>query len=172
VFGAGLALCFVGAERPQATAPAPLAGNILGFLSGVTWALTLVGLRFLSRREAAGGSGAASAVVLGNLFACVVVLPWAVPVAAATPRDLLIVGYLGVVQIGVAYACLSAGLRHVDAMTATLLLFVEPVLNPVWAYLVHGETTGRLALVGGALILATTFLKNYLDLRSPRAARD
>ena len=172
VLGAGLALCFVGAGRPQATAPAPLLGNVLGFLSGVTWALTLVGLRFMSRREAAGGPGAASAVVLGNLVACAAVLPWALPVATAGTRDLIIIGYLGIVQIGVAYACLGAGLRHVDAMTATLLLFVEPVLNPVWAYLVHGETTGPLALVGGTLILAATFLKNWLDLRGPRVARD
>lgn len=172
VLGAGLALCFVGAERPQATAPAPFAGNILALLSGLAWALTLVGLRSMGRREAAGGPGAASAVVLGNLVAFAAVLPWALPVASATPRDALLIAYLGIVQIGVAYACLTAALRHVDAMAATLLLFVEPVLNPVWAYLVHGETAGPLALAGGALILAGTCCKNVLDLRPLRAARD
>ena len=149
-----------------------MTGNILALLSGVAWALTLVGLRSMGRREAAGGPGAATAVVLGNLVAFVAVLPWALPVVAATPRDLLVIAYLGVVQIGIAYACLTAALRHVDAMTATLLLFVEPVLNPVWAYLVHGETAGPLALAGGALILAGTFVKNLLDLRPLRVARD
>lgn len=172
VLCAGLALFFVGAEHPQATAPAPSTGNILALLSGVAWALTLVGLRFIGRREAAGGPGAATAVVLGNLIAFAAVLPWALPVVAATPRDLLVIAYLGIVQIGIAYACLTAALRHVDAMAATLLLFVEPVLNPVWAYLVHGETAGPLALAGGALILAGTFFKNFLDLRPLRVARD
>jgi drug/metabolite transporter (DMT)-like permease len=170
VLGLGLALCFVGAERPQATAPAPLTGNILALLSGAAWALTLTGLRFMGRREAAGGPGSASAVLLGNMIACVAILPWALPVAEVSPRDALVIAYLGIVQIGVAYVCLTAALRHVDAMAATLLLFVEPVLNPVWAYLVHGEVAGPLALAGGLLILAGTFVKNALELRAPRRA--
>jgi drug/metabolite transporter (DMT)-like permease len=172
LLGAGLVLFFVGAEPPQATAPAPRAGNILGLLSGVAWAATLVGLRFMGRREAEGGAGAASAVALGNLVAFAAVLPWALPVEGATPRDVVVIAYLGVVQIGVAYACLTAGLRHVGAMAATLLLFVEPVLNPVWAFLVHGERAGPLALAGGLLILAGTFLKNLIDLRPLGAARN
>jgi len=172
VLGAGLALFFVGTEPAQATAPTPGTGNILGILSGVAWALTLVGLRFMGRREAAGGPGAATAVVIGNFIAFAAVLPWALPVTTATPRDVLVIAYLGIVQIGIAYACLTAALRHVDAMAATLLLFVEPVLNPVWAYLVHGETAGALALAGGALILAGTFIKNFLDLRPLPALRD
>jgi drug/metabolite transporter (DMT)-like permease len=165
LLGAGLALFFVGHERPQATAPAPLLGNVLGLMSGLAWALTVGGLRWMGRREAEGGAGAATAVVIGNLAAFVACLPWALPVVGAGGRDLVIIAYLGIVQIGMAYACLTAALRHVAALPATLLLFVEPVLNPVWAFLVHGERVGVLALAGGALILAATFFKNLLDLR-------
>ena len=33
---------------------------------------------------------------------------------------------------------------------------VEPVLNPVWAWLVHGEQPSHWALLGGALIIGAT----------------
>ena len=42
-------------------------------------------------------------------------------------------------QIGLAYGCLIEGLRGVPALEASLLLLLEPVLNPVWAWMVHGE---------------------------------
>ncbi len=169
LLGGGLALFFVGHEAPQATAPEPVTGNLLGALSGLTWALTLVGLRFMGRREAEGGSGAVTAVVIGNLIACLACLPRALPLAAAGSRDVLAIAYLGIVQIGVAYVCLTRGLRHVAALPATLILFIEPVLNPIWTWLAHGERIAPLALGGGAIILTATFLKNALDLRRTEA---
>ena len=165
----GLAIVFAGTEPAQATAPRPGSGNLLAILSGLAWALTLCGLRWLGRRDDTGGSGAAGAVLWGNVLACVAVLPWALPVEHVGTRDLLIIAYLGVVQIGVAYACLTAALRQVAALPAMLLLFLEPVLNPVWAYLMHGERVGLAALAGGLLILGATFIKNALDLRPRRA---
>src|SRR5262249_53654796 len=103
LLAAGMALFFVGHEEPQATAPDPAMGNVLGALSGLTWAMPLVGPRSRGRREAAGGAGAPTAVVLGNLIACLACLPRALPIHAAGPRDLLAILYLGVFQIGVAY---------------------------------------------------------------------
>ena len=47
-------------------------------------------------------------------------------------------------------------MHRITALEASLLLLVEPVLNPVWAWLVHGEVPGMLAIVGGAVILAAT----------------
>jgi drug/metabolite transporter (DMT)-like permease len=54
-------------------------------------------------------------------------------------------------------------LRHVPALEASLLLLVEPVLNPVWAWAVQGERPGTWALCGGAIILAATGLKARFD---------
>jgi drug/metabolite transporter (DMT)-like permease len=173
ILAAGMSLFFVARESPQATAPAPLFGNLMALLSGLAWAFTLVGLRAVGRREGEGGPGGASAVLFGNLVAFVAALPWALPVTHAAPSDALAILYLGVVQIGVAYACLTAALRHVGAMAATLLLFVEPALNPIGAWLAHGERVAPQALCGGLVILAATFVKTALDLRPPReAARD
>ena len=163
----GLGLFFVGAEQPMHTAPDPGLGNLLAVGSGATWALTLVGLRWMGNR--AGGEGSAvPTVVAGNLIAFLACLPAALPVVGAGTGDWLAVGYLGVFQIGAAYLLLTAGIRHVPALEASVLLLLEPALNPVWAWLVHGETPGPWPIAGGALILGATVLRTAVDARARR----
>lgn len=163
----GLVLFFVGADSPSATAPDPPRGNVLAALSGVTWALTLIGLRWMGNRDGAAGS-ALPTVVAGNLIAFAACAPAAFPLAGATGADWVAVGYLGVFQIGAAYVLLSAGIRNVPALEASLLLLLEPALNPVWSWLAHGEAPGAWALAGGALILGATTLRTVREARPVR----
>ena len=72
---------------------------------------------------------------------------------------------LGIVQIGLAYILITGGIPHVPALEATLLLFLEPALNPIWAWLVLRERPGPWALAGGAIILLTTAIKARSDAR-------
>jgi len=155
VVAAGMALFFVGEQQPLATAPDPLTGNVLSAVSGVTWALTIAGLRWLERRQGRGGM---ATVVAGNLIACLACLPFALPVGAPRPIDWAVVGYLGVFQISAAYLFLTRAIGRVPALKTSLLLLAEPAVNPVWAWLVHGERPGGLALLGGGLILSGTLL--------------
>jgi predicted outer membrane repeat protein len=168
VLAVGLALIFLGTEAPVATAPDPVRGNVLGALAGLTCGLMLIGLRWLER--AAPGSSA-TAVVVGNTAACLGGAVYALPLQARAV-DWLILAYLGVFQIGVGYVLLLRALRHVGALQATLLLFIEPVLNPLWTWLVHGERPGPWSLAGGVLILAATAVKTWSDLASPVPAPD
>jgi drug/metabolite transporter, DME family len=46
---------------------------------------------------------------------------------------------------------------------------LEPVMNPIWAWLVHGEKPGPWAVAGGAIILSAT-LVNTLALEQKHAA--
>lgn len=179
---AGLGLFFLGAQEPSATAPDPRTGNLLAAVSGVTWAFTLLGLRGLGRPSAgaAAGDGAgervggAQAVLLGNLLVLAVCLPGMIATAsgpggpaAAGWADWAAIGYLGAIQIGLAYLLLTRALRAVPAIEASLLLLTEPVLNPLWAWLTLGERPGAWALAGGALIVAATAAKTWLDARRP-----
>jgi DME family drug/metabolite transporter len=154
----GMVLMFVGVEPPVDTAPDPVRGNIVGAFCGVSWALTILGLRWLGRtsvvsdnRDTAGG-----AVVAGNLLAFVICLPLALPVEQAVATDWFAIGYLGVLQIGVAYIAMTRGMRHVPALEAALLLLLEPVMAAVWAWLVHGEQPGPWSLAGCLVILAAS----------------
>lgn len=162
VLAVGTGLFFAGEQAASVTAPDPVRGNILALAAGICWALTIMGLRWLSRDSDQETGSSASAVACGNLIAFVAVLPFAVP-ATVGPVDWLMVIYLGVFQIALAYLFLTRGLRTVGALEVSLLLLVEPVLNPVWAWLIHGELPNSWALVGGAIILSATAVKTSVD---------
>lgn len=161
---AGLALLFVGTREPTATAPDPVLGNLLGAGSGLTWALAVAGLRWLAKEDPTAGA-AAGATVAGNVLAFAVCLPFAWPLEAGTPKDWAALAFLGVFQVALAYVCLTRGVRSIPAFEASLLLLLEPVLNPLWAWLVHGEVPSVWASAGGGVILAATALHT---LRSRR----
>ncbi len=166
--GAGLVLFFLGAQTPLATAPDPLRGNVLAAASGVTWALTVCGLRWMGRGDAE--NAAIGAVVVGNGIAFFAALPLALPLAAHAAGDWAVILYLGVFQIGLAYALVTTALRRLPAFEASIILLIEPAFNPLWAWVVHGEVPGAWALAGGALILGATSVRTLLDSRARLAA--
>jgi drug/metabolite transporter (DMT)-like permease len=151
----GLIFFFVGSQPVSATAPNPMAGNILGAATGLSFALCIMGLRCIGR-STDGVDATTAAVCCGNLIAAFVALPMALPVSGSIPTDWAVVIYLGVFQIGVAYAFLVRGVARVPALDASLILLAEPVLNPLWAWLVHGEMPTGWASTGGAIILGAT----------------
>ncbi len=155
----GMALFFVGQEPATETAPNPALGNVLGAAAGLSWALTVMGLRWLGR---AGGHGAV-AVVAGNWIAFFACLPMALPLEASRPADWGWVIYLGVFQIAVAYVMLTRAVESVPAFEAALLLLIDPVLSPVWAWWFHAEVPGAWSLAGAAVVLLVTILKTLLD---------
>jgi len=165
----GMLLLFAGFEAPSRTAPDPARGNVLGALSGLSWAWTILGIRWLGRHDDAGAEheAAGAAVVGGNLLAALICLPRVLPLQGASPTDGLVVLFLGVFQIGLAYVALTAGIRHVPALEASLLLLLEPVLASVWAWLVHGERPGPWSLAGCAVILAASLAGVLVGPRRP-----
>ena len=163
---AGLTLVFLGSRDPVATAPRPELGNALALASGLSYALLMILMRRLSRAEGARDRSLA-AMVLGNAITFLACLPFAFPVVGATVQDAAAIAYLGVVQIGLAYWLFARGLRALSALEVSLLALVEPVLNPLWTWILHGERPGALALTGGAVMIAALAARALLD-RRPR----
>ena len=151
----GAVLLLFGSEATAAvsvTAPDPARGNLLAVVSGATWALTLTGFRWLGKHAADNNSSAAT-VIAGNVIAFVVCLPLAIQDVHASPTDIAVLLYLGIFQIALAYALLTRSMRGVPGLEAATLLLVEPVFNPIWTWIVHGERPGKMALIGGVLII-------------------
>jgi drug/metabolite transporter (DMT)-like permease len=147
-------------------------GNALAAASGATYALTILGLRWMGRGGDAGGS-AAPAVLAGNLMVFLGTSPW-FGSGGGGSVDWLVVLYLGVFQIALGYAFLTSALRRLPALEASLLMMVEPVLNPLWAFILQGERPGPWTIAGGGLILLATALKTWWDAgaRGSRPAPD
>lgn len=168
----GMSLFFVGKLEIS-----DYSGNIAALGSGICLGLYIMLLKhpaFSTEKEnAAGRRGAApvATVVYGNLFLAIVMLPsgiGALPVM--TTKDVFAVAFLGIVQIGISYILfikgISGGTRPIDA---SIIGFVEPLLNPVWVFLFIGEQPSNWALLGGAIIIATVLIHTIRQYRTPVA---
>jgi drug/metabolite transporter (DMT)-like permease len=61
-----------------------------------------------------------------------------------------------------AYVFLVKGVKYVPALEASLILLLEPLLNPVWVLLTLGEKPGPLAMVGGLIILGSVVVRTTM----------
>jgi drug/metabolite transporter (DMT)-like permease len=156
VYGAGLGLFFL----DELTA-GQVAGNAVALASGVAFAVSIVGLRLLRHDGPA-------ALFHGNAIAALAALPLWGRGPAATPADLAILAYLGIFQLGLAYLAFSRGVTGTPAIEASLLVLLEPVLNPIWTFLVAGERPGPWAIAGGAVVLGATAWRTLAPVLTPR----
>jgi drug/metabolite transporter (DMT)-like permease len=153
--GVGMWLAFAGSAGASQTAPQPLLGNVIAVACGLTWAATLLALRLVAR-DARTSDAALSVVSFGNVLAAAVALPALWPLPSASGGEWLTVLYLGLGQVALAYVFLTAAVRRLPAVEVSLLLLLEPVLNPLWTWLVRGEEPGAAVVTGGAVILSAT----------------
>jgi DME family drug/metabolite transporter len=164
----GLALVFFGSRDAAATAPDPFVGNVSALASGFFYAILMVSLRRLARDE--GRDRSLPATVLGNAFAFLLCAPFAFPIASISTHDVVAISYLGAIQIGFAYWLFSRALRRLPALEVSLLVLLEPVLNPLWTWATLGERPTLLASAGGALMVVALAAKALFD-RVPREPR-
>jgi len=156
IFGVGLGLFFLDELSPGQTA-----GNVVALGSGVAFALSMIGLRSLRERGPA-------ALVWGNFLAAAITLPLWSRGPVPTTLDLGLVLYLGVFQLGLAYLLFSRGVTGVPAIEASLLVLLEPVLNPIWTFAIAGERMGPWAIAGGAVVLLATAWRTVAPVLTPR----
>src|SRR6185369_12556063 len=138
----GMALFFVGRFETRG-----MAGNAMALVSSVFFA----GLILALRRE---HDAAQAAVTWGNLVLALALLPFVRHDLALTPKSLGVLAFLGLFQIGLAYAFFVRGLKYVTATQASLTGMLEPVANPIWVFLLLGERPSVYAVIGGIVVLA------------------
>jgi len=139
---AGMALFFIGRFEARG-----MAGNAMALTSSVFFAMMILALR----RE---HHASRAAVIWGNVLLAVALFPFVMHDLSLTLKSFLALLFLGVFQIGFAYAFFVRGLAHVTATQASLTGMLEPVMNPIWVLLFIGERPSAFALVGGAIVLA------------------
>ena len=149
----GLGLIFASTREATVYASDPKLGDLLALVSGLTWALTVLGLRWIAVRAEHHDDEPAAAVVAGCLVASLFAVLFAFPVENASVGNWFIIAYLGIFQIALAYVFIIDGIRHVRALEVSLLLLVEPVFSPVWVWLLLAESPAALAVVGGAIVI-------------------
>ncbi len=113
-------------------------------------AFAVAGATVLTRRHA--DVGMMPAVFLGCVFASVAgaVMAGQMQVSAADAALLFVFGAL---NLGLGMALFVSGVRLLPAALGALIGTIEPVLGPVWVWLVHGEVPGQRTLVGGGIVI-------------------
>jgi len=135
-----------------------IAGNIIAILSGVAFAGTAL---FLRKQK--DGSPIES-VFLGNIVAFLIGIPFmlqAVPNATSWLGLIL----LGVFQLGCSYILYAEAMKHVTALEGILIPVIEPVLNPIWVFLLLKEKPGGWAVLGGTIVLVSIISRCLHTLR-------
>jgi len=151
---AGIALFFLDELRP---------GNLLGNVFALASGLSFAALTLLLRLQKDGSPF--ESVLLGNILTGLLGLPFMFDTRPSLESlgGLLL---LGVVQLGLPYILFATAIRQVRALEASLISTLEPVLNPLWAFLFLQERPGRWALWGGAIVIGCALTRGILTTRS------
>ena len=139
-----------------------IAGDIMALLSGATFAGVFFfnGLPDSSPPDASLLGCALSLLLVPFMFTDAQVvaggaLPW------------VAILLIGVIQQGCAYYFFSKGVQQTGPVAASIICTAEPILNPLWVFLVMGETPGFLSLIGGAIVVVSISVYNVMSAKRP-----
>jgi DME family drug/metabolite transporter len=124
------------------------AGNGLALLSGVTYAGVIISLRAL-RDESP----------LWLIFLCYLVsgaalFGWIIQgLSHLSVLQWVLLAAIGPIQMGLPYVLFARALKSISPQEASLILLIEPLLNPTWVWLFCGEAMSPATAAGGGLIL-------------------
>jgi drug/metabolite transporter (DMT)-like permease len=119
----------------------------LGLLAGLTYAGIMLCLRVLK------DASSRWLTTINHLFSAVVLIPWIYDLPWPTGPQLVLLVLFGAVQMALPYYLVARGVQSISPQEAGTITLAEPLLNPVWAYLISGEQPHGYSIVGGAFIL-------------------
>jgi drug/metabolite transporter (DMT)-like permease len=136
-------------------------GDSLSLLIAMAFAVATVTTRRHSgiRMVPANTLAVGVAMVVSVFFARTFVVSW---------LDLAWLAAFGALNLGLGLALFSFGARILPAAVAALVGVLEPVLGPVWVWLVHGEVPDNRTLLGGAVVFAALVAHLFYEFRSAR----
>jgi drug/metabolite transporter (DMT)-like permease len=136
-----------------------LSGNLLGISSGLFFAWLVL----LLRKQKDGNP--LQSIIMGNILVFLIGLPFCRGLQFSKGNIAGILT-LGIFQIAVPYLLYSIAIRHVRAFDAVLVMTLEPVLNPIWVWLVVAEVPGPWSIVGGLIVISAIILHGFFSNRS------
>jgi drug/metabolite transporter (DMT)-like permease len=132
-------------------------GNLISIFSGITFAAMIL----LMRKQKS--ESPLESVLLGNILVALAMLPFMFESMPDT-RSWIGLGLLGMFQLGLSYILYSMAIKRVSALEGVLVPVVEPVLNPLWVFLLVGERPGPWAIAGGIIIFVTISIRSIIPV--------
>ena len=132
-------------------------GNIVALVSGFGFA----GLTLFMRKQKHGRP--IDSVLLGNLITFLLCSPFYSQGITFELEPWAMIIFLGVIQLGLAYILYSTAIKYVSALDAIIYPVIEPIFNPMFAFLFLGETMSSTAQIGGVLVLLGVIVRGLIQ---------
>ncbi len=138
-------------------------GDWLGSMTSVLVAICFAGQTVMLRRFRAFDM--VPAICIGGfavfLFAGILGGGFAVP-----PAAILLLSLMGLLQLAIPLILFARSARHVPAITLSLVVLLDTVLNPAWSWLGAGEIPSPAAFIGGTIIVGAVLMSIVAGRRS------
>lgn len=129
-------------------------GNIVAILSGVALAGSTIAMKLQEE------DSTVEITLMGHILTTIVCFPFLVQEANLTLQNIIVIAILGIFQLGIAYILFAIAIKYISALESILIMFLEPILNPIWVFIVVGERPSVLALIGGLIVISTVAIRS------------
>jgi drug/metabolite transporter (DMT)-like permease len=129
-------------------------GVACGLAAGISYAGVVVLMRHMRSENSSWLVG------LNHGVAALVLLPWVLQFGLApTPLQLVVLAGFGILQMALPYLLMIRGLRAISSQEAVAIGMAEPILIPIWAFLIRGEVPAPWTFFGAGMILVGLVLR-------------
>ena len=129
-----------------------MAGNIVAFIMPISFAILILIIRKYPRTD----------MVPLQLYAGIIamVIGYVVAGKVIISLDDIFLGFLaGFFQLGFGFILITIGAKNTPSAIVGIIMLVEAVLGPLWAWIFINEQPPLIVFVGGSIVLFAVFLQ-------------
>lgn len=150
----GMALFFM----DQMGGGSNLIGNIIAIGNGLSFAFLSIFLRFQRNGHPE------QSIFLGTLLAFLIGIPFTIGQNIPSLKSIVVIIIAGIV-VSLGYRMFTEASKNLSALQSVMLPVLDPILNPVWVFLIVGERPSATAFLGGVIVLVAITLRSLLLMR-------
>ncbi len=135
-----------------------LIGNIIAIGNGLSFAFLSIFLRFQKNGHPE------QSIFLGTLLAFLIGIPFTIGQSIPSPKSIVVIIIAGIV-VSLGYRMFTEASKNLSALQSVMLPVLDPILNPVWVFLIVGERPSITALLGGVIVLVAITLRSLFLMK-------
>ena len=129
-----------------------MSGNIAAFVMPISFAILIIIIRKYPSIDMVPlqlYSGVV-AMVIGYVFAGKIIM---------SPHDIFLGFLAGFFQLGFGFILITIGARKTPSATVGIIMLIEAILGPLWAWIIINEQPTLIVSLGGSIVLFAVFLQ-------------
>ena len=129
-----------------------MSGNIAAFVMPISFAILIIIIRKYPSIDMVPLQLYAGvvAMVIGYVFAGKIIM---------SPHDIFLGFLAGFFQLGFGFILITIGARKTPSATVGIIMLIEAILGPLWAWIIISEQPTLIVFLGGSIVLFAVFLQ-------------